>query len=135
MIPRQRFLDAVLSCIGTPVIHLGRVPGHGLDCVGLIWAAGRIAGLDMPRTPSYGPLPSGAVMTAGLALYADPCQSPADAHIFQVYAGKEPRHAVIPVAFDGDRVEVVHAWGKHAKVKRVQLVDQIDACWRLRGIE
>jgi hypothetical protein len=134
VIPRQRFIDAVLSCVGTPVVHFGRVPGHGLDCVGLIWAAGRMAGLEMPPTPSYGPLPNGEVMTAGLSLYADPC-SPEDAHIFQVYAGKQPRHAVVPVAVDGDRVEVVHAWGKHATVKRVQLVDRIAACWRLRGIE
>lgn len=135
MISRADFIEAVLLCVGTPVVHMGRVPGHGLDCVGLVWAACDLRGLTLPRTPSYGPLPNGATMTQGLELFADRCASIEDAHVLQVYMGKEPRHAVVPVAFDGDRIEVVHAWGKHQQVRRARLTERVHAAWRMRGVE
>ena len=135
MISRADFVQAALLCIGTPVVHMGRVAGEGLDCVGLIWAACDLCGLPMAKTPSYGPLPNGSTLTAGLELFAERCDSLADSHVLQVFVGREPRHAVIPIAIEGERIEIVHAWGKHQSVRRSFLTDRIHAGWRLRGVE
>jgi cell wall-associated NlpC family hydrolase len=136
VIPRAQFLDAVLACIGTPVAHMGRVPGGGLDCVGLLWAACRACGLDLPPTQSYGVLPSESQLTAGLLAYCDRCDDLAAAHAWQVMAGRQARHIVVPVGVNGyGQAEVVHAWGKHSKVRRAVLTDHVAAGWRIRGVE
>lgn len=135
MISREDFITAALMCVGTPVVHMGRVAGQGLDCAGLVWAACELCGIPMAKTLSYGPLPNGSTLTAGLEAFADRCDSLSGSHVLQVFVGREPRHVVIPIAFDGGRIEIVHAWGKHAKVCRSFLTDRVHAGWRLRGVE
>ncbi len=129
MISRSQFIDAVVACIGTPVVHTGRTPGEGLDCGGLPWAAARACGLDLPPTRRYLRWPTGDALAAILGDFCDP-SSLDDAHVWQVYVGKQPRHVVVPIG--GGRV--VHAWGKAGKVQAVRLTDRVFAGWRIRGV-
>lgn len=131
MIARAQFLAAVRSCIGTPVGHYGRTIGGALDCVGVPWASAVACGLELPPTPRYGKLPSGDELRSGLALFCDLVADPADAHILQVCAGRQPRHVVVPV---GDGM-VVHAWARHRIVQETREPRDIALRWRIRGIE
>lgn len=130
MIARADFIVAVRSCIGTPVVHMGRVIGDGLDCVGLPWAAARVCGADLPPTRRYQSWPSADELTAGLQEFCEVCE-PADAHLLQVYAGKQARHIVVPVSMG----RIVHAWGKASHVVEVPMTERIARGWRIRGID
>ena len=60
-------LDVVLvarSYVGTPFHHMGRVPGVGLDCSGVLICTGRELGLVPPDfdVPPYTPTPDGHSM-------------------------------------------------------------------------
>lgn len=136
MIPRAQFLEAVRSCIGTQVGHRGRTIGGALDCVGVPWAACKACGLELPESGAYGILPTGDQLTSGLLAYCERVWSPDRAHIYQVYAGRQARHVVIPVGYDETGQElVVHAWGKNRIVQQAVLADPVAAYWRIRGIE
>lgn len=58
---------AARGCVGTPFRLHGRVPGRGLDCVGLVAHAGRSLGLSDHDETAYGLSGSGARLEAGLA--------------------------------------------------------------------
>jgi hypothetical protein len=114
---------------------MGRTPGKALDCGGLPWAAANLCGLGLTPTPSYCKLPSGEALTMILGLFCVPCADLTDAHLLQVYFGKEPRHVVVPVGFNecGQQL-VIHAFGKAAKVRQTILTDRVHAGWRVRGV-
>jgi len=42
------FADVALDCVGTRFQAHGRVPGRGLDCVGLVICAARAVGIEIP---------------------------------------------------------------------------------------
>lgn len=44
---------AALALVGTPYALRGRIPGVGLDCLGLVVLAHREAGLTLHETPGY----------------------------------------------------------------------------------
>jgi lipoprotein Spr len=48
-----QIVTAVRHCIGTRFRSQGRMPGVGLDCVGVALVAARAAGTDIPGVPSY----------------------------------------------------------------------------------
>lgn len=136
MIAREQFLAAVRSCIGTPVGHNGRTIGGALDCVGVPWAACVACGMAMEPTPQYRRrLPSADELAAGLSVYCDRVGDLARAHLLQVFAGREARHVVVPVRTEGDRLYVVHAWGKGGVVQETALRDRVAQGWRVRGVE
>jgi cell wall-associated NlpC family hydrolase len=56
---------AARECLGTPFQHQGRVPGVGLDCVGVAIYAARGVGLNPVDVQGYGETPNnGALRTA-----------------------------------------------------------------------
>jgi len=134
MINRDEFIVAVRSCIGTPVVHMGRTPGKAIDCVGLPWAACNNLGMGLDPTPTYNALPSADDMAKGLAAY---CDEVADGgHLWQVFVGSQARHIVIPSGFNecGQQL-VIHAWG-HGRRQVCQTVfdRRIDRRWNIRGV-
>lgn len=136
MISRADFVAAVRSCVGTPVGHHGRIIGSALDCVGVPWAACRAVGLLVPETSHYGIFPSGDQLSTGLASYCIRTQDRERAHIYQVLAGRQARHVVVPVGVDDyGRELVVHAWGKFRRVELVPLEHKIQALWQIPGVE
>ena len=136
-ISRNDFVAKVESYIGTPVVHRGRVPHHGLDCVGLAIAACRELGLAVAEPPLYGKLPDADQLRAGLNLYCRemPASTRVPGDLLQVYAGKQARHLVVftGVAKSGQHL-IVHAWGKNSIVQRAILEDIVAACWVVNGM-
>jgi cell wall-associated NlpC family hydrolase len=47
------FIAAARALVGTPFQHQGRLPGIGLDCVGVILVAARAAGKDIGDDTAY----------------------------------------------------------------------------------
>jgi len=136
-VSRNSFVSLVESYIGTPVKHRGRTPHVGLDCVGLVIAACRALGLEVPEPPLYGKLPDADVLRAGLNLYCSerPANDPVPGDLLQVYAGKQARHVVVLTGVNkcGQQL-VVHAWGKNSIVQRALLDDRVVACWAINGM-
>lgn len=74
MTTREEIVTAARGHIGTPFHHLGRLPGVGLDCAGLLVVVARQLAL-MPATfdvPVYGPNPDGRKMLAWCNEYMTP---------------------------------------------------------------
>ncbi len=136
MIPRADFIAAVMRCVGTQVGHRGRTIDGALDCVGVPWAACRAVGLDVPDTQDYGIFPGGDELATGLRGYCTATDDRDAAHIYQVLAGRQARHVVVPVGVDEHgRHMVVHAWGKQRRVELTPLAHTIVTMWRIRGVE
>lgn len=57
---REAIIEAVRGCIGTPFRPQGRMPGLGLDCIGVAEVAARAAGIRVRAPADY-------------ALSGDPC--------------------------------------------------------------
>lgn len=58
---RTRIVEQARACLGTPFHHLGRQPGVGLDCAGLIICVARSLGVVAPDfdVPVYARQPDG----------------------------------------------------------------------------
>lgn len=134
MIRREDFIAAVKECIGTPVVHMGRVPGKALDCVGLPLVACQSLGLELPPTDAYNATPSGDDLTRGLSGYCDPVDD--GGHLWQVFVGSQARHVVVPVGVNecGQPI-IVHAWGYGRRVRQTIHTRAIVARWQIRGVE
>lgn len=63
----EEIAAAARACVGTPFRLQGRVPGVGLDCVGLVVWVGRSLGLIDHDETGYGLTGSGGRLEAGLA--------------------------------------------------------------------
>lgn len=136
MIQRAKFIEAVLSMVGTPVVHMGRRPGKALDCVGVPWAACWKCGLELDATPHYGSHPSEDDLANGLSLYCDEVQHINTAHIWQIPHGRQARHVVVPVGVNEcGQTLVVQAWARGRVVRKTLLADPPQRMWRIRGIE
>ncbi len=135
-IARTQFMAAVRACLGTPVGHMGREPGKALDCGGLPWAAANLCGLGLAPTPSYRKMPSSRELESILGLFCDRVDDPSDAHVWQVFFGRQPRHVVIPAGVNacGQQL-VIHALGDSGRVHQTILSDRVHAHWRLRGVD
>ena len=57
---------AARHCLGTPFHHQGRLPGVGLDCIGLIVVALRATGMQVHDRSDYGRRPDGHSLVAAL---------------------------------------------------------------------
>lgn len=58
----QTIAEVAESLVGTPFRHQGRRPGVGLDCVGVVYAACRGAGVQVEDFRSYLRMPSADVL-------------------------------------------------------------------------
>ena len=135
MIARDDFLAAVRKCIGTPVVHMGRLPGMAIDCVGLPWAACNSLGMRLEPTADYNSNPSADDLSDGLRSYCDEVDD--GEHLWQVYVGRQARHIVVPSRLNecGQQL-VIHAWGHGRRcVCETVWEKAIAKRWRIRGIE
>lgn len=134
---RSAFIRLVESYVGTPVVHRGRVPHVGLDCVGVLIAACRELGLEVPEPPPYGKIPDADTLRAGLRPYCTemPASMRVPGDILQVYAGRQARHVVVFTGLNkcGQQL-VVHAWGKNGVVQRALLDSIVAATWSINAM-
>ncbi|MHB1555424.1 MAG: C40 family peptidase [Acidimicrobiales bacterium] len=114
-------LDWALSQVGTPYIWGGETPGVGFDCSGLVQAAYRVAGIQLPRTAQEqydtGPqLPPGAPLQPGDLVFFG--QGATDVTHVGIYVGVQ----------DGQSV-MVDAPHRGAEVRVEPFPSRIGAAW------
>ncbi len=138
MIPRDVFVQAVKSCVGTPTRNGGRVAGAALDCVGVPLCAAALCGLHLSVPEPYGNPPGSGALFVALRQHCDEVH-PANAIdgdlLVSLWHG-EPRHLMVRVGADRHgRIVVVHARGASGfVVEQPILRTAVHSCWRLRGV-
>ena len=91
---------AARECLGTPFQHQGRVPGVGLDCVGVAIYAAREVGLNPVDVQGYGETPNNGALRTALNSQPD-LESvslqdmPQEGDILLFRLRKEPQHVGI----------------------------------------
>lgn len=140
MITVASFVAAVEATVGTPVVHMGRQKGVGLDCVGVPLAAFEFCGAPQVCEDRYQRLPDEEMLRAGLARYCSEIDRascrPGD--LLQVYLGKQARHLMVIVANgESGQFVVVHASGKIGSVRRTSIGPEtkIHRVWRIRELD
>jgi cell wall-associated NlpC family hydrolase len=91
-------LDWALSQVGTPYIWGGETPGVGFDCSGLVQAAYRVAGIQLPRTAQEQydagpPVPAGAPLQPGDLVFFG--QGATDVTHVGIYVGVQDGQSVM----------------------------------------
>lgn len=121
----QKAIEAARACIGTPFHHQGRVPGVGLDCIGLVVVAARAAGINVRDQQDYSPRPDGNKLIEAIAAHGAvkvDAVLPADILLFR-YDG-QPQH----VALATSENSMVHAFAPAGRVVETS----IGPYWRRR---
>ena len=123
---RSEIVAAARSCVGTRFRVQGRVPGVGLDCLGVVIIAGLGAGVRLPDAADYLLRGAGVLrLDARIAeamLRVDRAGA-GDVMLFE--PGPEMRHLGVWTG-----VSVIHA---HAGLRRV-VEGPVDPAWTLIGI-
>jgi cell wall-associated NlpC family hydrolase len=140
MVDRAAFVAEVLRLVGTPVVHMGRVGGQGVDCGGAILAPLWALGSSIVCEDVYPPLPDAAVLEGILARFCDrlPVGDVRPGDVLQTYVGRQARHAMIVVGRNAtDALVVVHAWGKGGRVSRAPIGPEtrIACAWRIKELD
>jgi cell wall-associated NlpC family hydrolase len=111
---RQDVIRVARSYIDTPYHHMGRWPGLGLDCAGVMICIGRELGMVPPDfdVPAYSPHPDGNSLMAwseeffGHAVTQEELQ-PGDVLIVKV--GPRPQHIAIVGDYVHGGLSVIHS--------------------------
>ena len=110
------------SYIGTPFHHMGRLPGVGLDCVGVLICCARELGLVTPGfdIPAYTPTPDGTTMLAWAKEYMTPLSREAMSprNVILLITDTEPQHLAILGDYLHGGLSIIHA-ANSAKPPRV----------------
>ncbi|MFZ4687732.1 MAG: peptidoglycan endopeptidase [Polymorphobacter sp.] len=121
----DRIVAAVRACVGTRFRAQGRVPGLGLDCVGVVLVAAAAAGV-VAAVPAYalGGDHAGLLLAVLAAHGCVPVQLPSPGDILVLAPDRRHRHLAVATP-EG----VVHA---HAGLGRV-VEGPIDSGWAIIG--
>lgn len=127
---RQKIIDAARSCLGTPFHHLGKLPGVGLDCIGLLEISGKPAGFKAKEYETYKRIPDGRSLMRELRRQLceiDPESAiPGDILVFYINEEtKKPQH----VGFLTDK-GLIHTWTAPGKVVEHDFTDD----WKRRVV-
>jgi len=116
----KKMIVAARACLGTPFHHQGRMPGVGLDCIGLVIVALRETGMDIRDRSDYGRRPDGTSLVAALeqhgATRVDEMKA-GDILVFRY--DRQPQH--VALATSGDTM--IHAFAPAGKVVETMIGD------------
>lgn len=121
---RDTYIETLLSWKGTPFHHQGRVPGHGLDCVGLPLCGAWAVGIPMKDNLEYGHEPSSKFLRNMITEVNQlvPCavddHQPGDLLLMRYSA--EPTHVAVET-HDG----IVHAYAPMRMVVHMPWADSL----------
>lgn len=126
--------DSARAYVGTPFRHLGRCPGLGLDCVGVVLCAAWANGLKVPDTRDYGRVPLPHKVISMAEERADPVKlvdaEPGDVLCMQ-WRREMPMHFAI--FGDGWVVQALENVGRVVVTQLSRSVrSRIHSVWRLR---
>lgn len=133
MIGRAEFVAAVRRLVGCSVVHRGRDPRFGVDCVGVPIAALASLGVRVCEVQAYGVLPSEDQVSAELERHCTRVdmgvRQPGD--LLQVRFGGQARHVIVLV----DDNTCVEAVGRLGEVREIRFrPERVRAVWRLREV-
>ena len=122
MTTRADVVRVARSYSGTPFHHMGRLPGVGLDCVGLLICCARELGLvalDFD-IPAYTPSPDGGTMLAWTKEYMTPVSQAEmqPGNVILLITDTEPQHLAILGDYLHGGLSIIHA-ANAAKPPRV----------------
>ena len=116
---------AARACLGTPFHHQGRLPGIGLDCIGLIVVALRAVGWTVVDRCDYARRPDGSSLAAALMAHgAVRVDTPLPGDVLLFAFDGQPQHVALLSAPDC----IIHAYAPAGKVVEVGL----NGSWRRR---
>jgi NlpC/P60 family putative phage cell wall peptidase len=122
---QERMIAAARGCLGTPFHHQGRMPGVGLDCIGLIVVAARAVGIEVRDTFDYGRRPDGVSLIAGLERHGLRRVDDVDAGCVLVFRyDHQPQHVALTTARD----RMIHSFAPARAVVETGIGDY----WRRR---
>lgn len=131
---REKIVAKARECLGTPFHHQGRVPGVGIDCIGLLVEASQSLPVPLEDRINYGRYPDGKTLMAALVKQLDEIEikdaQKGDILIFRFR--RWPTH----VGIKTDK-GVIHTWTTVGKVVEHNLdkwQNKICAAFRFRGI-
>jgi cell wall-associated NlpC family hydrolase len=129
------------SLIGTKFHHQGRVPGCGVDCVGLAVVVAERLGLQVVDRTDYPPETDGEALQEALEASCDPTPEGAvqEGDVLQFRRGRSQWHVGI-VAETGPPRRMVHALARHVGGRVVEEPVPIEwarrlvGVWRIKGV-
>ena len=122
----EKIIEAARSYVDTPFHHGGRLPGVGLDCIGVIVCAAKAAGVKHHDVAAYPLRPNGQLRTE-LSAQLDRVEKAEPGDVLEMSFGGEPHHVAI---YTGDTL--IHAY---ATVRKCVEQPMVAAWWlRVRGI-
>lgn len=121
----ETMIAAARGCLGTPFHHQGRMPGVGLDCIGLVVVALQAAGFVVRDRLDYAPRPDGGSLVRAL-------EDHGAARVEEIEAGDvllfrydhQPQHVALAIG-EG---RLIHAFAPAGRVVETE----IGAYWRRR---
>ncbi len=139
---RKLFIAELRSLVGTPYRHQGRVPGVGLDCVGLGVVAARAVGLEIKDQAVYQRLAEGNTLLDRLAENGDEIPVaealPGDCLAIWFDRGSRVAQHVAFLVETAPSRRVVHAWADVGHVCECELGpmgSRVVAAFRIRGMD
>lgn len=137
MSDRERIVLEARRWVGTPVHHLGRLRGVGVDCVGVLLAAAAAIGRALPDPGYYGQAPAAQPLLACTSAVLRPIAldeaGPGDVILFWLEDPRQPKHL-------GIRTEngIIHAWTQVGRVVEHGLSHgwerRMHSAWRIPGV-
>lgn len=111
---RESFVAALRDLVGTPFKHQGRVPGVGLDCVGVGVVAALACGFDVRDVRAYTRQASGDSLLESLEkngerISVDELQAGDCVAVWFDRGTKHAQHVAFMVETEPE-IRVVHAW-------------------------
>lgn len=114
----RTLVDSARACLGTPFYHQGRVPGIGLDCIGLVIHAVKQIGVAVEDECDYGREPQGQKLNAALIAHGFETVDTIDAGDVLLFRfNGEPQHVGLAVSAG----TMVHAYAPIGRVVETNL--------------
>lgn len=125
MLSREEYVKAARLELGTKFHHQGRLPGVGLDCVGLVVVTCKQCGIPLRDFGAYRRIPDGVTLMREIAAQLDRVDDmqPADVICFRM--GAHPRHVAIATDYG-----IIHTNGIIGKV----VEHGFDEYWKSRAM-
>lgn len=136
MVTRKQIVQEVMTYVGTPFRHQGRLKGRGVDCVGLIIGVAHALQLSAFDAKGYGRSPISEMMMSVLMKELEMVdRPPKPGDVLYMAVPDIPQHLVMVV----DNGYVVHSTSLMGKVVHHALPEdwrsKIHGVFQFRGLE
>lgn len=107
---RADVVAAARGMLDTPWVHQGRLPGHALDCAGLVIAVARQLGIVAPdfEVTGYGRQPDGSMLPLCDDLL-EPAPGIEIGAVVVMAVQRDPQHLGIVSDYRGEGFALIHA--------------------------